>query len=89
MFSANIHGLRNRIVRIFLRTIRNERLPLVTYYGSLVGLCEMGQEVSWTQTWLTDCKSIVMNHIFRCNLDDRRISFSECQNNGRSNHQAC
>ena len=76
MFSANIHGLRNRIVRIFLRTIRNERLPLVTYYGSLVGLCEMGQEVSSVQTRLTNYKSIVMNHIFQFNLDDRRISLS-------------
>jgi len=45
MFSASIHGLRNRIVRIFLRTFHNERLPLVTHYGALVGLCEMGQEV--------------------------------------------
>ncbi|CAF3598375.1 unnamed protein product [Rotaria sp. Silwood1] len=44
MFSANIHGLRNRIVRIFLRTFHSERLPLVTHYGALVGLCEMGQE---------------------------------------------
>ncbi|CAF3342888.1 unnamed protein product [Rotaria socialis] len=44
MFSANIHGLRNRIVRIFLRTFQSERLPLVTHYGALVGLCEMGQE---------------------------------------------
>ncbi len=46
MFSANIHGLRNRIVRIFLRTFQSERLPLVTHYGALVGLCEMGQEVN-------------------------------------------
>lgn len=46
MFSANIHGLRNRIVRIFLRTFHSERLPLVTHYGALVGLCEMGQEVN-------------------------------------------
>jgi hypothetical protein len=45
MFSANIHGLRNRIVRIFLRTFHNERLPLVTHYGALVGLREMDQEV--------------------------------------------
>jgi len=44
MFSASIHGLRNRIVRIFLRTFHSERLPLVTHYGALVGLCEMGQE---------------------------------------------
>ncbi|CAF1446762.1 unnamed protein product [Adineta ricciae] len=44
MFSANIHGLRKRIVRIFLRTFNSERLPLVTHYGALVGLCEMGQE---------------------------------------------
>jgi hypothetical protein len=46
MFSANIHGLRNRIVRIFLRTFHSERLPFVTHYGALVGLCEMGQEVN-------------------------------------------
>jgi hypothetical protein len=46
MFSASIHGLRNRIVRIFLRTFHSERLPLVTHYGALVGLCEMGQEVN-------------------------------------------
>ena len=45
MFSANVHGLRNRIVRIFLQTFHNERLPLVTHYGALIGLCEMGQEV--------------------------------------------
>jgi transcription initiation factor TFIID subunit 6 len=45
MFSASINGLRNRIVRIFLRTFHSERLPLVTHYGALVGLCEMGQEV--------------------------------------------
>lgn len=45
MFSANIHGLRNRIVRIYLRTFHNERLPLVTHYGALIGLCEMGKEV--------------------------------------------
>jgi len=28
----------------FLRTFHGERLPLVTHYGALVGLCEMGQE---------------------------------------------
>jgi len=44
MFAANIHGLRDRIVRIFRRTIYSDRLPLVTHYGALVGLCEMGQE---------------------------------------------
>ena len=46
MFSANIHGLRNRIVRIFLRTFSDEHAPLVTQYGTLTGLCEMGQEVN-------------------------------------------
>jgi hypothetical protein len=45
MFSTSVHGLRNRIVRIFLQTFHNERLPLVTHYGALIGLCEMGQEV--------------------------------------------
>jgi hypothetical protein len=45
MFSANLHGLRNRIVRIFLQTFHNERSSLVTYYGAIIGLCEMGQEV--------------------------------------------
>ena len=52
MFSSNIHGLRNRIVRIFLRTFQNERLPLVSHYGALVGFCEMGQEVDdrWTRS---------------------------------------
>lgn len=46
MFSANIHGLRKRIVRIFLGTFNPDRVPpLVTHYGALVGLCEMGQEV--------------------------------------------
>jgi len=45
MFSSNIHGLRNRIMRIFLRTFNNERLPLVTHYGALIGLCEMGKEM--------------------------------------------
>ena len=47
MFSANINGLRNRIVRIFLRTFHNENLPLVTHYGALVSLCEMGPEVNF------------------------------------------
>jgi hypothetical protein len=46
MFSANVNGLRNRIVRIFLRTFYDERVPLVTHYGTLIGLCEMGQEVN-------------------------------------------
>jgi hypothetical protein len=46
MFSANINGLRNRIVKIFLTTFRNENLPLVTHYGAFVALCEMGQEVN-------------------------------------------
>jgi transcription initiation factor TFIID subunit 6 len=56
MFSASIHGLRNRIVRIFLRTFHSERLPLVTHYGALVGLCEMGQEVNETFSKnLIDC----------------------------------
>lgn len=45
MFATNVHGLRNRIVRIYLETFHNEKLPLVTYYGALIGLCEMGQEV--------------------------------------------
>lgn len=45
IFSSNVHGLRNRIVRIFLRTFHNESSPLVTHYGALIGLCEMGQEV--------------------------------------------
>jgi hypothetical protein len=45
MFSASVHGLRNRIVRIFLRTFKDERVPLVTHYGSLIGLCEMSSEV--------------------------------------------
>ncbi|CAF4117651.1 unnamed protein product, partial [Adineta steineri] len=46
MFSASTHGLRNRIVQIFLRTFHNERLPLVIHYGVLVGLCEMGQVIN-------------------------------------------
>lgn len=45
MFSTSVHGVRNRIVRIFLQTFHNARLPLVTHYGALIGLCEMGQEV--------------------------------------------
>lgn len=44
MFATNVHGLRNRIVRIYLQTFYDERLSLVTYYGALIGLCEMGQE---------------------------------------------
>ena len=47
MFSASVHGLRNRIVRIFLRTFYDERVPLVTHYGTLIGLCEMGPEVNF------------------------------------------
>jgi transcription initiation factor TFIID subunit 6 len=49
MFSTDVHGLQNRIVRIFLQTFHNERLPLVTHYGALIGLCEMGQEVEFIQ----------------------------------------
>jgi len=45
MFATNVHGLRNRIVGIYLQTFHNERLSLVTHYGALIGLCEMGQEV--------------------------------------------
>lgn len=44
IFSPNIQGLRHRIVRIFLKNFQNERAPLVTHYGALVGLCEMGPE---------------------------------------------
>jgi hypothetical protein len=47
MFSASVHGLHKRIVRIFEQTLKDDRLPLVTHYGALIGLCEMGQEVGF------------------------------------------
>ena len=47
MFSDTVHGLHKRIVRIFEQALKDERLPLVTHYGALIGLCEMGQEVEF------------------------------------------
>lgn len=49
MFSAHVHGLRNRVVRIFLQTFHNEHYPLVSHYGALIGLCKMGQEVELSE----------------------------------------
>lgn len=49
MFSDSVHGLQKRIIRIFVQTLRNERLPLVTHYGALIGLCEMGHKVKFNQ----------------------------------------
>ena len=44
-FNTSTNNIQTRVTRMFCEALRSEKTPLVSYYGALAGLQELGQEV--------------------------------------------
>ena len=44
-FNTSTNNIQTRITRMFAENLRAERSPLVSYYGAIAGLQELGPEV--------------------------------------------
>lgn len=45
-FNTSTNNIQTRITRMFSKALQNEKAPLASHYGSVMGLAELGQEVS-------------------------------------------
>ncbi len=44
-FNTSTNNIQTRVTRMFSQAMQGERTPLVSYYGAIAGLQELGQEV--------------------------------------------
>ena len=44
-FNTSTNNIQTRVTRMFCEALRSEKTPVVSYYGALAGLQELGPEV--------------------------------------------